>query len=81
MGELVQKNLDIRPGAGGVGSADPNQIPRKDIHTQLIAEHGLPRVFVGTKGVPPHRGTLLLDAEVGSVDQHQAVVAHVVGSV
>jgi hypothetical protein len=35
---------------------------------------------VGTKWVPPHRGPLLLDAEVRPVDGHEAVVAHVVGT-
>ena len=34
VGELVEKNLNVRPGAGKVGSADPDQITRKNISRQ-----------------------------------------------
>jgi hypothetical protein len=70
VGEFVEKNLNVRPGAGGVGSADPDQIPRENIYAELVAERGLACIFVGTKWVPPHRGPLLLDAEVRPVDGH-----------
>jgi hypothetical protein len=35
-----------------VWTLDPNQVPRKDVNAQLVAKGGLPRVFVGRKGVP-----------------------------
>ena len=41
---------------------------------------GLPRVLVGAEGIPPRHGSLLWDAEVGAIDRHEAVVAHVVGT-
>jgi hypothetical protein len=61
-----------------VWSLDPNQIPCGDVHPKLVAERGLARVLVGTKEVPLHCRTLLLDAEVGAVDCHQEIVANVV---
>ena len=36
--ELVHEDLDVRPGAGGVGSADPDQIPRENINAELISQ-------------------------------------------
>ncbi len=41
---------------------------------------GLPRVLVGAEGIPPRHGSLLRDAQVGAIDRHEAVVAHVVVS-
>ena len=35
---LVHEDLDVRPGAGGVGSADPDQIPRENINAELISQ-------------------------------------------
>jgi hypothetical protein len=35
---------------------------------------------VGRKGVPLLRDSLLWDSEVGSVDGHRAVVAHIMGT-
>jgi len=35
---------------------------------------------VGAKGIPSRRGSLLQDAEVGAVNQHEAVIAYVVGA-
>jgi hypothetical protein len=62
---------------GGVGSADPHQIFREDVDPELVPEHGLPRVFMGHKGVPPRRGTLLRDLKFHPIDRHEAVVANV----
>ncbi len=77
--ELVHEDLDVRPGAGGVGSPDPDQIPRENIDAELISQGGFARIFVGAEGVPLLCGPLLLDLEVRPVDRHQAVVAYVMG--
>ncbi len=63
-----------------VWTLDPNQVPREDVDAQLVAKGGLPRVFVGHKGVPLLRDSLLRDSEVGSVNGHRAVVSHIVGT-
>ncbi len=77
VGELVKKKNDVVPLTGGVGSADPHQIPREDVDPKLLPERGLPRIFMGCKGVPPCCRTLLCDLKVHPVDQHEAVVANV----
>ena len=63
---------------GRVWTLDLHQVPRKDVHPQLVAQGGLPRVLVGREGVPLRRGSLLGDAEVRAVDCHRAVAEHVV---
>ncbi len=63
-----------------VWTLDPNQVPRKDVDTQLVAKGGLPRIFVGRKGIPLLCNSLLQDSEVGSVNCHRAVVSHIVGT-
>jgi hypothetical protein len=75
VGKLVQKKIDVVTLTGGVGSADPHLIPREDVNPKLVPVRGLPRVFMGRKGVPPHRGILLRDLKVRPVDQHEAVIA------
>ncbi len=77
VGKLVQKKIDVVPLTGRVGSADPHQIPREDVDPELLLVRGLPRVFMGRKGVPPCRGILLRDLKVCPVDRHEAVVADV----
>ena len=68
------KYLDVGPLTGGVGSLDPNELAREDVDAKLVAEGGLPRVLVGTEGVPLLRDPLLLDAKVGAVDCHETIV-------
>ena len=63
---------------GRVWPLDPHQVPREDVHPQLVAQGGFPRVLVGREGIPLRRGSLLGDAEVGSIDCHRAVVEHIV---
>ena len=63
---------------GRVRPLDPHQVPREDVHPQLVAQGGLPRVLVGREGVPLRRGSLLGDAEVRAVNRHRAVIEHVV---
>jgi len=63
---------------GRVRPLDPHKVPREDVHPQLIAQGGLPRVLVGREGIPLFCGSLLRDAEVGAVDRHEAVVEHIV---
>jgi len=53
------------------------QVPREDVHPQLVAQGGLPRVLVGREGVPLRRGSRLQGAEVYPVDCHCAVVEHI----
>jgi hypothetical protein len=72
--EAVQKDLDVRPGAGGVGPLHPDEIPLEDVDAELVAERGLSCVLVGTEGVPFLGDSLLLDSEVGSVDCHETIV-------
>jgi hypothetical protein len=75
MGLLVQKNLQIIPLTGGVGSTDPHQIPRQNVNPEFVPQGRLPRILMRCKG-----GTFLHYAEVGPVDRHQAVIAHVMGT-
>ena len=72
------EDLDVRPCPGGVRALNPHKIPHQDVHPQLIAEGGLPRVLVGREGVPLRRSSLLGDAKVRPVHRHKAVVAYVV---
>ena len=71
------EDTDVGPHAGRVGALDPNQSAGKDVNTRLVLEGRLPRVLVGTKDVPLLCFSLLRDAEVGAVNQHEAVTAHV----
>ena len=63
---------------GRVRPLDPYQVPCEDVHPQLVAQGGLPCVLVGREGVLLCCGSLLGDAEVGSIDCHPAVIEHVV---
>jgi hypothetical protein len=63
---------------GSVWPLDPHQVPCEDVHTQLIAQGRLPRVLMGTEGVPLCHNSLVEDAEVCAIDCHCAVVEHVV---
>ncbi len=74
------KNFNVSMITGRVWTLDPCQVPREDVHTQLVAQGGLPRVLVGCKGVPLLHDSLLRDAEVHFIDCHGAVVAHIVGA-
>ena len=76
--ELVHEDLDVRPGAGGVGPLHPDEIPLQYVDAELVSERRLARILVGTKGVPLHGDPLLLDAEVGAVDCHETIVQLVV---
>ena len=44
------------------------------------AQGGLPRLFLGRKSIPLLRDSLLQDSEVGSIDGHCAVIAHIMGT-
>ena len=63
-----------------VGTLDPQQVHCEDVDAQLVAKGGLPRVFVGRKGVPLLCDSHLRDSEVGAVNGHCSVVAHIVGT-
>ncbi len=76
--KAVQKDLDVRPGAGGVGPLHPDKIPLEDVDAELVAERGLSCLLAGTEGVPFLGNSLLLDPEVGSVDCHETIVKLIV---
>ena len=80
--EEITQNLVINDNVsiltGRAWPLDLHQVPREDVHPQLVVQGGLPRVLVGREGVPLRRGSLLGDAKVSSVDCHCAVVEHVV---
>ena len=63
---------------GRVWPLNPNKVPCEDVHPQLVAQGGLPRVLVGTEGVPLRHDSLLGNTEVHAVDCHRAVIDHVV---
>ena len=66
------------PCTSGVWSLNPNQNARKVVHPKLLLEYGFARVLVGTKEVPLLSNTLLLDAEVGAINCHKAIIAYVI---
>jgi hypothetical protein len=74
------KNFNVGILTGRVWTLDPYQVPREDVHTQLVVQGRLPRIFVGREGVPLLHDSLLRDAKVRSIDCHGAVVAHIVGA-
>ncbi len=81
--EIMQnllENFNVGILTSRVGTLDPHQVPRQDVDAQLIAQGGLPRILVGTKGIPLLCDSLLGDAEVSAIHSHQAVVAHIVGT-
>jgi hypothetical protein len=71
------KYINVGILTGRVRPLDPHQVPREDVHPQLIAQGGLPRILMGREGVPLRRGSLLGDAEVRALHGHRAVVEHV----
>ena len=76
--EDLVKNCNIIKASGWVGTLDPYQVPPYNTYPDLVAEGGLPRVLVGGEGVPRLRLSCLRDPEIGPIDGHQAVVAHVI---
>ena len=57
--ENAVKNCNVGVLTRGVGSRDPNQIPRENIHPELVAKRGLAGIFKGAEGVPLPCGSLL----------------------
>ena len=80
MTQNLVKNENFSILTGRVWPLDPHQVPHEDVHPQLVAQGGPPRVLVGREAVPLRHGSLLVlgDAEVGSIDCHRAVVEHAV---
>mgnify|MGYP006183343783 CR=1 FL=1 len=76
--EDLVKNSNIIKASGWVGTLDPYQVPPYNTYPDLVAEGGLPRVLVGGEGVPRLCLSCLRDPEIGPIDGHQAVVAHVI---
>ena len=72
------ENFNVGILTGRVLPLDPHQVPYKDVDAQLVAQGGLPRVLVGTEGVPLRHDSLLGNTEVHAVDCHRAVIDHVV---
>ncbi len=61
-----------------VGTFGPNQIPCKNVDSKLVSERKFSRVLVGGKVVALLCRTLLLDAEVGAINCHKAIIAYVI---
>jgi hypothetical protein len=59
VGKNAVKNCNVGVLTRGVGSRDPNQNPRENIHPKLVAKCGLAGIFEGAKGVPLPCGSLL----------------------
>jgi hypothetical protein len=76
----VPQNFNVRVLTGRVGSLDPHQVPSQNINAQLIALSRHHRTFVGWEGILLLCDSPLQDAEVRPMDDHCAVVAHVVGA-
>ena len=74
------KDFNVSILACRVATLDLHQVPYKDVHPQLVLQGRLPCIFVGCKSIPLLRDSLLRDSEVGSIDGHRAVVAHIVGT-
>ena len=53
------KNCNVGVLTRGVGSQDPNQIPRENIHPKLVAKCRLADIFEGDEGVPLPCGSFL----------------------
>ncbi len=64
------KDLDVGPRPGGVRTLDSHQVVHQNIHVQLVAKGGLPRILVGPKPVALLCSPLLGDTEVRPVHQH-----------
>jgi hypothetical protein len=60
-----------------VRTLDPHQAPPQNADSKLLSERRLSCVLVGHKGVPLLWQSLLRHTEVGAIDGHEAVVAHV----
>ena len=78
VGEDGIKNLDVRLLASGVRTLNPDKANPPDVDTQLVLQGRLAGILVGAEGVPLLRLPLLGDSKVGSIDQHQEVIANVV---
>ena len=76
--EDLVENSNIIKASGWVGTLDPYQAPPYNTYPNLVAEGGLPRVLVGGEPVPRLCLSCLRDPEIGPIDGHQAVVAHVI---
>jgi hypothetical protein len=76
--EDLVENGNIIKASGWVRTLDPCQVPPYNTYPNLVAEGGLPRVFVGGEPVPRLCLSCLRDPEIGPIDGHQAVVAHVI---
>ncbi len=52
----LAKNDNVSILTSRVWPLDPHLVPREDVHPQLVAEGGLPRILVGREGVPLRLG-------------------------
>ena len=57
--ENAIKNFNVGVLTRRVGSRDPNQIPRENIHPELVTKRRLAGIFEGAKGVSLPCGSLL----------------------
>jgi hypothetical protein len=78
VGEDPVKDHAVSPLAGRVGPQDPHQIPGEDVDSELVMEHGLAAVLVGTKKVPLLDDPLLLDTVICTINHHETIVLNVI---
>ena len=65
------------PLASRVGALYPYKSASEDVDAKLVAQGRLPCVLMGGKGISTYCFPFLWDAEVGSIDCHEAVIAYV----
>jgi hypothetical protein len=78
LGEDGGEDLDVRPLPSWVWTLNPDKVPGFDVNAQLVPQGGLAGVLMGAEGVSFLRLPLLEDAEVSSINGHQAVVAFII---
>jgi hypothetical protein len=72
------KNNNVGIPTCGVGTLDPNLNPRENVDSKLVLVRRFARILVQGKVVALLCRTLLLDAEVGAINSHEAIIAYVV---
>jgi hypothetical protein len=73
VGETIPENCYVRR-PRRIGTFHPNQIPRNDVHPELVANTRFPFEFVRRPCVARCNGALLGDLAVSAIDADKAVV-------
>ena len=73
VGETIPENCYVRR-PRRIGTFHPNQIPRNDVHPELVVNTRFPFEFVRCPCVARCNGALLGDLAVSAIDANKAVV-------